>query len=285
MKGVYDMPIRDSEKFLVNFLAETKVEAERLYEKYIKTIGRLADRYTIFVGVDKKDLIQEGIIGLARANRDFEKGRSKDFTIFAIYKIKDAMREFVTSQASDIKVPQYIKDAVALIRRLKKVMESVDVLESCSLLGIWDISKIYESNKDVADKVKEIKESIRNLADRSCTTTEELIERAEMAPSVNYEIIDRSMNNLSENIKEEELIHQIATKRSIENLKEYLTKDEYQLLVDHYVYGKTVRDLEKELGIKASSVTIRIHSIIRKLKQRKNTILCYESDKDPKKTG
>lgn len=276
------MPIRESEKFLAHFLAETEEEAEKLYERYMRTIRRLANRYIVFVGVDEEDLIQEGIIGLARANRDFEKDRSKDFTIFAIYKIKDAMREFVTSQASNIKIPQYIKDAAMLVGRLRRVMESVDVLESRSLLSIWDISKIYESNKDVASEVKEIKESIYNLADRSCTTIEELIERAEMAPLVSCETVDHNVDNLSENVKEEEIIHQIATKQSVENLRKYLTEDEYKLLVDHYTYNKTVRVLGEELGIKASSVTIRIHGIIGKLNKKRDKILCYESSKDSK---
>lgn len=276
------MPIRESEKFLTHFLAETKKEAEKLYERHIKTIRRLANRYTTFIGVDEDDLIQEGIIGLARANRDFEKDRSKDFTIFAIYKIKDAMREFVTSQADNIKIPQYIKDAAILVGRLRRVMESVDVLESCSFLSVWDISKIYESNEDVANEVIEIKESIHNLADRSCTTIKELIERADMAPLAVYEVSNYNMDSLSKNVKEEEMMHQIAIKRSVENLKEYLTEDECKLLVDHYVYGKTVRALGKELGIKSSSVTIRIHSIVKKLNKRKNKILRYESNKDSK---
>lgn len=271
------------EKFPANFIAETKEKADKLYEKYIKTLRLLASKYAPFTGIDAEDLIQEGVIGLARASRDFEVDRSENFHIFAIYKIKDAMKEFVVSQASNIKVPQYIKDASILINRLKKIMESVDVLESCSLTDIWTLSSIYESNKDVADDIIKTKRSILNLADRSCTTTEQLIERAEMIPSIIYETVDYDVDRLIGDTEEDKVVKHLAARQSIDNLKKYLKEEEFDLLVNHYVYGKTVRELSKELGIEASSVTVKIHNIVQKLNKRKDKILYYESNKDTKK--
>lgn len=271
------------EKFLTNFIAETKEEADKLYKEYIKTLQLLANKYATFTGIDAEDLVQEGIIGLARASRDFEADRSNNFRIFAIYKIKDAMKEFVISQASNIKVPQYIRDASVLINRLKRIMESVDVLESCSLTDIWLLSSIYESNKDVADDVIRTKQSIFNLADRSGTTTEQLIERAEMIPLVVYEKIDGGVDKLSGDTEGDKMIQRLSAKRSIDNLKDYLKEDEFNLLVDHYVYGETVRELAGKLGIKAPSVTVRIHNIVQRLNKRKDKILCYESNEATEK--
>lgn len=272
------------EKFPANFIAETKEKADELYKKYDKTLQLLANKYSIFTGIEEDDLVQEGTIGLARASRDFEVGRSENFHIFAIYKIKDAMKEFVISQASNIRVPRYIRDASVLINRLKKIMESVDVLESCSLTDIWLLSSIYESNKDVADEIIKIKQSISNLADRSCTTTEQLIERAEMIPLVIYEKIDLGVDKLSGDVEGDKMIQRLAARQSIDNLKNYLKEDEFELLVDHYVYGKTVRELAEKLGIKAPSITVKIHNIVQKLNKRKDKILCYESDKATEET-
>jgi len=272
------------EKFLANFIAETKEEAEALYKKYDKTLQLLANKYSVYTGIDEEDLIQEGTIGLARASRDFEIDRSENFHIFAIYKIKDAMKEFVVSQASNIRVPRYIRDASVLINRLKKVMESVDVLESCCLTDIWLLSSIYESNKDVADEIIKIKQSISNLADRSCTTTEQLIERAEMMPLVIYEKIDLAVDKLSESTEGDKMIQRLAARQSIDNLKGYLKEGEFELLVDYYIYGKTVRELAVKLGIKASTVTVKIHNIVQKLNKRKDKILCYESNEATEKT-
>jgi len=272
------------EKFPANFIAETKEEAEELYKKYNKTLQLLANKYSVFTGIDIEDLVQEGSIGLARASRDFEIDRSENFHIFAIYKIKDAMKEFVISQASNIRVPRYIRDASVLINRLKRIMESVDVLESCSLTDIWLLSSIYESNKDVADEIVKIKQSISNLADRSCTTTEQLIERAEVIPLVVYEKIDLGVDKLSDGTEGDKMIQRLAARQSVANLKSYLKEDEFELLVDHYVYGKTVRELAEKLGIKAPSVTVKIHNIVQKLNKRKDKILCYESNKATEKT-
>jgi len=271
------------EKFPANFIAETKEKADKLYEKYIKILRLLANKYAPFTGIDVEDLIQEGIIGLARASRDFEVDRSENFHIFAIYKIRDAMKEFVVSQASSIKVPQYIKDAFILINRLKKIMESVDVLESCSLTDIWALSSIYESNKDVADDIIKTKRSILNLADRSCTTREQLIERAEMIPSVVYETVDYEIDRLIGNTEEDRIVKYLIAKQSIDNLKKYLKEGEYDLLVDHYVYGETIRALAEKLGIKDGTVAVKIHNIVQKLNKRKDKILCYENNKDIEK--
>ena len=272
------------EKFPANFIAETKEGAEELYKKYNKTLQFLANKYFVYTGIDEEDLIQEGTIGLARASRDFEIDRSENFHIFAIYKIKDAMREFVVSQASNIRVPQYIRDASVLINRLKRIMESVDVLESCSLTDVWLLSSIYESNKDVAEEIIKIKQSISNLADRSCTTTEQLIERAEMIPLVIYEKIDLAVDKLSENTEGDKMIQRLAARQSIDNLKGYLKEGEFDLLVDYYIYGKTVRELAEKLGIKAPTVTVKIHNIVQKLNKRKDKILCYESNEATEKT-
>jgi len=271
------------EKFPANFIAETKEGADKLYKEYIKTLQLLANKYETFTGIDAEDLVQEGIIGLARASRDFEVGRSKNFRIFAIYKIKDAIKEFVVSQASNIKVPQYIRDASVLINRLKRIMESVDVLESCSLADVWLLSSIYESNKDVSNDITKVKQSILNLADRSGTTTEQLVERAEMIPRVVYEKVDGGVDKISGGTEADEMVQRLSAKQSIDNLKDYLKEDEFNLLVDHYVYGETVRELAEKLGIKAPSVTIKIHNIVQRLNKRKDKILCYESNKAAEK--
>ena len=116
--------VMEDEWFPQHFLASNAEDAENLYKEYTHYLKMFASKYALYTGLDEDDLFQEAVIGLARASRDFEAERSDEFRTFAIYKIKDALREFVSSQSSDISIPQYIQDAAKLIIKLRKVIES-----------------------------------------------------------------------------------------------------------------------------------------------------------------
>ena len=256
----------DYGKFPANFIAETKEEANNLYKKYLKTMQFLANKYSMISGLDIEDLVQEGTIGLARASRDFKECRSNDFNTFAIYKIKDAMREFVTSQAVNTKVPQYIKDTARLIKRLRKIIGTIEAVETYSPMDIWWISKKYEENKEVTSNVARIRKSLFNLAERSCTTVEQLVERAEFMPLVDIEITDYNSVDLSEN-NEKAVIEYLINRRGISEIKELISKEDFDLIVSYFVEEKTVRELEKEVGLKGPTISVRINKIIEKLKK------------------
>ncbi len=263
----------DYNKFPSNFLADTKEEADKLYRKYLNTLQLLAVKYSRLTGLNSEDFIQEGVIGLARASRDFVNERSRDFNTFAIYKIKDSMREFVSSQGASIKIPQYIKDAVSLTERLKRLVSTVEPIDNSSMLDIWDISKKYEKPDNIIESIINIRNSIFNLAERSCTTVSQLIERAELMPA-NIESIDFDSNIAKlHNSDEEKTINEMIARESVESIKDMLSKSDYELIVSHFVEGKTVRELAEETGLKAPSITVKIHNIVSELTKRKDVIL------------
>jgi DNA-directed RNA polymerase specialized sigma24 family protein len=72
---------------------------------------------------------------------------------------------------------------------------------------------------------------------------------------------------------EESLLRKLSTKQSMERLRKLLTPDEYGLLHEHFIEGKTVRELAPMLGIAAPSVTVKIHNIILKLQKKEEQIL------------
>lgn len=255
----------DYGKFPSHFLADTEKEANKLYYEYLATLQLLANKYETFTGLSSEDLIQEGVIGLARARRDFEEYRSKNFNIFAIYKIKDAMREFVTSQGGSTRVPQYIRNTLYLVNKLKKFIGSVKPIDVYSLLDIWQMSKEYRDNDEIGEDIRQISENLYNLASRSQTTAEQLIERAELMPLTDVEITDYTTNTQIREDTKNEVVDKMIIQEYIEEIKEILSKDDYNLLVDHFVEGKTVRELSEELKLKASSITVRIHNIVAKL--------------------
>jgi len=255
----------DYGKFPSHFLADTEEKASKLYHEYLATLQLLANKCAALTGLSSEDLIQEGVIGLARAQRDFEEYRSKNFSIFAIYKIKDAMREFVTSQGSNTRVPQYIKNTLHLVNKLKKLISSVEPIDICSLSDIWQMSKKYRDNDEIGEDVRQINENLYSLASRSQTTAEQLIERAELMPLTDVEITDYTANTRIGEDAENEVVNKMITREYVEEIKEILSKDDYNLLFAHFVEGKTVRELSEELKLEASSVTIKIHNIVARL--------------------
>lgn len=275
--GVVEEVLED-ESFPQYFLADSPEKAEQLYKEYLRYIKMFAAKYASATGLDEGDLMQEATIGLARASRDFDTDRSSEFRTFAIYKMKDALREFVATQSSDVNIPQYILDAAKLITRLQKVMESAELLHEKDFLSVWKQSEKCDRESEIVKNVTEIRQNIKNLAERSCTTVEQLLERAEMYPSTITEL-DQFITTSSdaavfpEADAEEEVIRKIMVGRAIDNMKQHLEESEYRLLYDHFVEGKTVRDIAPELGIKPASVTVRIHNLINRLKKKEEQIL------------
>jgi len=263
------------ERFLTHFLAETKAEADDTYKQYKSTLALLASKYASYTGLDEDDLIQEGVIGLARAKRDFEEDRSDTFHTFAIYKIKDAMREYSSKQADDISIPQYIKEAARLVIKLRRVMEMAGLVKTNDFASIWGHSAACDQKSEVIKDITSIRQTIRNLADRSCTSVNQLLERAEMYPAemaeLDYHPVTGEIAASSDGV-EESLIQKLVAGKAVSKLKEILPKEDYELIYAHYSEGKTVRELAPLLGIKASSVTIRIHNVVKELQKKKEQI-------------
>lgn len=271
------MPFRKNETFLSHFLANTQREAYAMYVKYKSTLSLLASKYSSYTGLDEEDLIQEGVIGLARAARDFEENRSDTFHTFAIYKIKDAMREHSSKQALDISVPQYIREAARLIIKLKKVMDSAGLVKGNDFASVWEQSATCDEQSDVIKDITSIRRTIHNLADRSCTSVDQLLDKAELYPTeianIDHYPITSEISASNKSSAEESIIHKLTLERSICELKSVLSVEDYDLLHAHYVEGRTVRELAPEMGIKAPSVTVKIHNIVRELQRKKEQIL------------
>jgi len=282
------MPIRDDEKFCTHFLGDTKEESEGLLRAYDNDLTMLSNRCAMHTGLDKNDLKQEATIGLARARRDFEPNRSENFRIFAIYKIKDALREYVTMQGSNVRLPQYIKDAARLVGTLKKVMCKGVVLHPyASFTDIWEIACSSEVDKDIAEEINGIKTSIENLSSRSHTTITQLLERAEMSPFLNESSIDITYIDTIDGLSDDhkiDIIDSLYNRKMASELKDVLSEEDYALLYKRFVEEYTIRELAPKLGISPESIVVKTNKILKKLKQSKFGQK-YENNKDTKETG
>jgi hypothetical protein len=103
-----------------------------------------------------------------------------------------------------------------------------------------------------------------------------------MPMSVALDIYDH--NRLDSFSAEDNMVSFLITKQSVEKLKDFLTEDEFDLLWARFVEGKTVRELEPEMGIAAASIVVRTKNILKRLERNKKRILKYEGDTDIKET-
>lgn len=275
-------PIMVPEKFPAHFLGDSDVEALDTLNTYGSDVDMLANRYHMLTGVDKDDLKSEGVIGLARAKRDFETERSKTFRIFAIYKIKEAMREYVSTQSTNVRAPQYIQDAHSIIKKIKGIMEKSGEVKFNSLTDIWEASEIYDSNAHLVKDVQSLRGSLKSLAERSCTSVHQLLDRADMIPGTELEIVDGNPTNLyvDQADEEDDFLSKLSLEKCMNAIKSILTAEEFNLLHQRYVEGKTVRELEDMFGIKAASIVVKTNLIRERLLRHKDKILCHESDTD-----
>jgi RNA polymerase sigma factor (sigma-70 family) len=284
------MPIRKNEEFLKCFLADTEVEAENILEKYDGVLKLLANKASIITGLDKEDIYQEGIIGLARAYRDFDEKRSGNFKIYAIYKIKDAMREFGTVQAMPLKSPQYTRDAIRLAKVLRECLVKAGEYRYNALADVWASSAKYNGDSVLDKSIQTCRRSLNNLAMRSHTPVVQLLERAEISfPSAidmsEYNIRD-TLYNEGENV-EEDIIEKITTVEIIERIKKHISEEDYELLWNRYIKGMTVRELSSKMDISAAHVSDKTQVILKRLRKLEEVlkgkkVMRYESNTDTK---
>jgi RNA polymerase sigma factor (sigma-70 family) len=260
------MPIRDDEKFCKCFIADTEAEAEKILKEFDYNLKLLANKVHTLTGLDPEDLYQEGIIGLARASRDFDEERSDNFKIFAIYKIKDAMREFGTTQAISIKIPQYTKDAIRLAHVLREHLVKAGEYQYTALADMWDASSKYIGDGPLEISIQSSRQSLINLANRSHTSVKQLLERSETMPSFSLDITEISNKDIIDDRSvENDMVNRLNVVEMIERVKDCLSDEDYKLLWNRYAEGMTVRELAPLMGISAPHVSDRTQALLKKL--------------------
>ncbi len=86
---------------LISLIQENVEEAkEILYEKYLPLIKKIVNKWYIQnenLGIDKNDLIQEGLVGLNKAIDHFKESRDTKFYTYSVHCIENQINDFITS--------------------------------------------------------------------------------------------------------------------------------------------------------------------------------------------
>lgn len=210
------------EKFTKHFLGTTIEEAEKAYKEFSHTLNVIASSYSRRSGLDKADLFGEALIGLARAKRDFDEKRGGKFKTFAIYKIKDALEEYVRVFSTPVSIPAYTRRAQKIIYRLIGLLHSRGVGQKdidAVLNGHIETDKIP---KDIMQHVLEQVNFLRNEATRAKISLKTMVDRVMVLPcgSTDIECVE----------PDDRYEEKMNAKLLINNIKNYITKDELRIL-------------------------------------------------------
>lgn len=124
-----------SDEALIAQMRKGAVEvSDYLVNKYKGAVRSLADKYYL-IGADREDLVQEGMIGLFKAVRDYREDRNTSFYSFAVLCIKREMFTAINKYHSKKNLP--LNNYVSLSAELENehagqesAPKLLDVLES-----------------------------------------------------------------------------------------------------------------------------------------------------------
>lgn len=222
-----------------------KKAVEEHVEEYKKLILKMAHKYKRH-RVEYEDLVQEAMIGLILADRDFDETRSSDFHTYAIYRMKGKMYEYCIANESPIYVPTHVAKAASYVKQMQRLLEHDQTLLAAGI-GIEAIIR-EEKHKDevllpeqIREELKELKRKLGRIAFNSKMNYERL---ARMAfESISLIISDDVLVKFP---KEEILDDIVSNKELGEQLRESLGEKRFVVL-EMRSSGWNFREIAEEL--------------------------------------
>jgi len=109
----------EQERALVVAAGDGDVDACReLVDTFLPAIGSLAVGYPTGAGVERQELLQQGVVGLLLAARRYDSGRSTPFWAYGSFWVRKAMQELV----AELTRPTALSDrAVRAVSRMRSV--------------------------------------------------------------------------------------------------------------------------------------------------------------------
>ena len=243
----------DMPKYL---LSNDPENATAIYNQYKNLLNSWAYSYSISTKLNRMDLFGEALIGLARACRDWQESRGGNFVVYATYKIKDALNEFVKDNSATISVPAYIKKANSNLIKAKSICESYNVNWHRLVIDREIPDKFSERDTVI---VTQIIANLVNAAERAKVDYEKFIHRVECIP----QNADYSNQGTSEN--DQRLQEQLEAALMVEKLKVYMDDDELTIC-EGIMEDKTYDQIANEMGKSKTWISEKLSTL------RKNII-------------
>lgn len=236
------------------FLADSIEEAEKIYKKFEQLLNNISFSYSVSTGIDRDDLFREALIGLARAYRDWGH-REYSFSTYAVYRIKEALNEYVAHNATIIKVPTYIRRCQSNINKIMAVC-------SANALSWQDVIYLdtlpVDIDKETSSKLYLYKDNIKSAAKRHGIDYIAFVKRVMMIPVI-IEIEDKHVTSGDyEDIKE-----------LVADIMEVLPKQDKEIC-ELIMQGNSYAEIAEHISRSESWVNKRIASIRKFLTKKGN---------------
>jgi RNA polymerase sigma factor (sigma-70 family) len=214
---------------------------EQLVEQFLPLIGSVARGYRSTVGVDRTELMQEGVVGLLRALERFDPSMGTPFWAYASWWVRQAMQQLV----AEVRRPVVLSDRA--LRQLARVKDARR--EHVQSQGR------EPSNEDLAERTGLAVEQVQRLVaiDRTPRGLEEPLGNG----------ADESAGTLGDMVADptgeddyERVIGRIASDQ-VSSLPDSLSERERGILCARYGIGcdaETLREIADGLGLSAERV-------------------------------
>jgi RNA polymerase sigma factor (sigma-70 family) len=255
--------------YLSNDSEQHALNMRKWYKGYITN---LVYKYSRRSGVYHKDLIDEAYLGLARAVRDFRANagpvtnRNPRFHNFAVFKIREALREAVYVSDSPINIPFKLRETYYYITRIMGLLDAVPELYQDDVDKIIeeyavDLSE-YGISQGHAKQINYFKDRIAVKAANADSSYERLVKRAREIPRQLF--VDSFHTTDFQEAFYEVDEERLDRANALERISKVLDQREYEMLIDYEIEGMTVEMLKDKYDVSIG----RVSQIINKARQK-----------------
>jgi RNA polymerase sigma factor (sigma-70 family) len=212
----------------------------KLVDAFLPAIGGVARRYRNTPGIDRAELIQEGVVGLLRAARRFDSSLGVPFWAYAAWWVRQAMQQLVAEVSRPIVLSDRALRELATVKRAGSAYSQRRGRDAsvAELSGVTGIS---------TNRIQSL------LAiDRPARGLEEPLRSAEGATVTLVDVIEdpRAADEL------DRVLERFETRR-LADLAGRLGEREREIVADHYGLGRpaqTLREIGGRLELSAERV-------------------------------
>jgi RNA polymerase sigma factor (sigma-70 family) len=203
-------------------------------------IGSVARIYAGVPGVDRQELVQEGVVGLLRALERYDPARGTPFWAYASWWVRQAMQQLVSELSRPVVLSDRALRQLARVRAARQKFERANSREPSS-------AELASASGIPLEQLGRL-----SVADRRPRALEEPLGDPSQAGATFGETLP---DERAEEVYEESTLRMDAA--TVPQLLDRLDERQRQVIAARYGFGvaeKTLQALGKELGVSAERV-------------------------------
>ena len=212
-------------------------DAEKLIEEHMPLIEAIASTYRFTPRIERRELLQEGVVGLLRARERYDPGRGVPFAAYASWWVRQAMQQLV----AELTRPVVLSDRA--LRHLAQLREAVSagIRESGQEPGPGELAERTGLSAEQVDALLAAEGRPRSL-DEPLVGEDGRVTRFGdlLADPIAEDAYEQVLNSLEAG--------------AVRDLMSGLSEREREVLAARHEQERTLRDVAAELGLSAERV-------------------------------